>query len=85
MYEIARYGVDTDAEVLIERTQVLSRDGALWRRVDDEPETLCADTDVAAVIGADPVLSEVRADQVTRITVEEETTTRLAAGAARAG
>lgn len=42
VYEIARYGVQTDAELLIERAQVVSRDGALWRRLDDGPENpLC--------------------------------------------
>jgi hypothetical protein len=39
VYEIARFGVRTDAEVLTEHAQVISRDGALWRRVDDGPET----------------------------------------------
>jgi len=72
VYEIARYGVDTDTEVLIERAQVFSRDGTLWRRVDDGPETPCLGTDVAVVIGADPMVSEVRANEVTRITAKPE-------------
>lgn len=72
VYEIARYSAQTDAELLIERAQVVTRDGALWRRVDDGPETRCPDTDVAALIGADPLLSEVRANEVTRISAEPE-------------
>ncbi len=68
VYEIARYDVSTDEEVLIERAQVLASDGELRIRVDDGPENLCAEIDLSAAIGADPVLSEVRANQVTRIT-----------------
>jgi hypothetical protein len=72
VYKIARYDVHTDEEVLIEGAQVFSRDGTLWRRVNDGPETVCPETDVAAMIGADAVLGEVRANQVTRITAEGE-------------
>jgi hypothetical protein len=49
VYEIARYGVHTDTELLIERAQVFSSDGALWRHVDDRTEMPCPATDVAAV------------------------------------
>jgi hypothetical protein len=70
VYEIARYSVHADTDMLIERAQVVSRDGALWRRLDDGPESRCPETDVAAVIATDPMLSEVRANQVTRIMAE---------------
>ena len=70
VYEIARHSVQTDAELFIEHAQVINRDGVLWRRVDDGPETCCPDTDVGAAIGADPLLSEIRANQVTRISAE---------------
>jgi hypothetical protein len=70
VYEIARFGVRTDAEVLTEHAQVISRDGALWHRVDDGPETRCTDSDVTAVIATDPLVSEVRANEVTRIKAE---------------
>ncbi len=70
VYEITRNDVHTDKEALLERVQVFSKDGMLWRRVDDGPETSCPGTDVAAVIGADPLLNEIRANQVTRITAE---------------
>jgi hypothetical protein len=70
VYEIARYGVQTDAVLLVERAQLVSRECALWRRLDNGPEIRCPGTDVAAVIGADATLSEVRANQVTRIMAE---------------
>ena len=70
VYGIARYDVHTENEVLIERAQLFRENGALRRRVDDGPEASCPDNDVAAVIGADPALHEVRANQVTRITGE---------------
>jgi hypothetical protein len=70
VYEIARYSVQTDAELLIERAQVVDRDGVLWRRIADGSEALAPESDVAALIGADPLLSEVRANQVTRIMAE---------------
>ena len=68
LYEIVRYDVRTETEVLIERVQLLSDNGQLRRRVNDGPEMVCSDTDVLAVSGADPLLSEIRANQVTRIT-----------------
>jgi hypothetical protein len=67
-YEIARYDVRTEKEVLIERAQLFSQNGELRSRVNDGPEIVCSDTDVVAVIMADPVLNEIRANQVTRIT-----------------
>jgi hypothetical protein len=70
VYEIARFDVRTDAEVLTERARVLSRDSALWRCVDGGPETRCAASDVTAVIATDPLLSEIRANEVTRIKAE---------------
>jgi hypothetical protein len=70
VYEIARYGVRTENEVLIERVQLFGENGELRCRVDDGPEIVCPDTDVVATISADPALSEIRANQVTRITGE---------------
>ena len=67
LYQIARYGVRTEIEVLIERAQLFNVNGGLRSRVDDGPEIACSNTDVAAVIGADPLLNEIRANQVTRI------------------
>ena len=67
VYEIARYAVDTDAEVLVERAQVLAENGALRQRDLDGAETPCDEKDVSAVIAAYPSLNEIRANQVTRI------------------
>lgn len=68
LYEITRYDVRTENEVLIERAQLFRENGELCRRVNNGPKIVCSDTDVAGMIGADPVLSEIRANQVTRIT-----------------
>ena len=70
VYEIARYGVRTEDEVLIERAQLFSENGELRCRVDDGPEIVCPNNDVLATISADPALGEIRANQVTRITGE---------------
>ena len=70
VYEIRRYDVRTEEEVLIESAQVVSENGGLRCRVDDRPEIVYCDSDVVAVITADPVLNEIRANQVTRITGE---------------
>jgi hypothetical protein len=40
VYEIARFGVRTDAEVLTEHAQVISRDGALWHLHSSEIERM---------------------------------------------
>lgn len=69
-YEIARYSVQGEAELLIESAQLCDRAGALWRRVGVEPEIPCPAGDLSALISADPLLSEVRANQVTRITAK---------------
>jgi hypothetical protein len=67
VYEIARYDVRGETEVLIERAQLCSENGGLRCRVDDGPESSCPGTDPVAVIRADPVLNEILANQVTRI------------------
>ena len=67
VYEIARYAVDTNAEVLVERAQVLAENGPLRQRDLDGAETPCDEKDVSAVIAAYPSLNEIRANQVTRI------------------
>jgi len=44
VYEIARYGVRAENEVLIERAQLFNVNGELRCRVDDGPEIVCPDT-----------------------------------------
>lgn len=77
VYEISRYDVSGDAEVVVGRAQLLASDGALWRRVDGGTLTRCAGVDVATAIGADPSLNEVRANQVARISAEPEALAEL--------
>ena len=59
VYEIARYGVAEDDEVLIERAQVVRTNGShSWRFGDSAPQVI---SDVASVIRAESALHEVRA------------------------
>jgi hypothetical protein len=72
VYEIARYSPRGEQEQLLERTQVVRRGQTLWRRGADGVGVACSGNDVAAVIGADPTLGEVRADEITRIQANRE-------------
>lgn len=76
LYEISRYGVGADEETLVERAR-LRNDGQLKFIVGDGPETACDSTDVVAVIGADPRLNEIKANQVTRIAASTEALNNL--------
>jgi hypothetical protein len=67
IYEIARYGVDTDQEVLVERAQLLRTGGNLsWRLAGDE-ERPCTTDNLVDAIAATPALFDVHPDHVTRI------------------
>jgi hypothetical protein len=70
IYEIARYDVGEDEEVLLERAQILRTDGSLSWRLDDRPPNAAADW--MSLIRDEPALNEVRANQVTRITAASE-------------
>jgi len=72
VYEIGRYGVSTDEEILVERARLLSDNGELKLIIGDGRATACGSDDVAAVIGADPRLNEIRANQITRISASPE-------------
>lgn len=77
IFEIARFGVDTDEEVLIDRAQLLRNDAVLVWRVDDGQETLCDTTDVVTAIGEIPALRDVNPDQVTRVVARPEVAQEL--------
>lgn len=66
-YVIERYGVGGATEELLERAELIRAGEGLVCRVAGEERLLDA-TEVPAAIGSDPLLCEVRADQVTRIT-----------------
>ena len=66
-YEIARYAVDSDEEVLLERFHLVAERGSLFRLGIEGTEMACEHADAVAVIEADSALNEVRANQVTRI------------------
>jgi hypothetical protein len=68
IFEIARYGVDTDEEVLVEKAQLVKSDAGLAWRLGDGPErSLCNTDDLAAAINDIPALRDVNPDQVTRV------------------
>ncbi|WNG88515.1 hypothetical protein C6A87_004535 [Mycobacterium sp. ITM-2016-00317] len=69
-YEIARFSVSTDEEVLIERAQLFRADGRLRYSLGNGPAIDCSVSDTGVVIGSNAALSEIRANQVTRITAK---------------
>jgi hypothetical protein len=70
VFEIARYGVAEEVEVLLERAQVLATDEShTWRCGDSEPTAV---TDAVSAIRVEPALHEVRANQITRITATSD-------------
>ncbi|MEU4712357.1 hypothetical protein AB0F73_01610 [Micromonospora purpureochromogenes] len=77
VYEIARYSPRGHDERLLERAQVLRRGEMLWRRSADGPEVACPGSDVAALINADPTLSEVHPNEVTRVQANQESLRNL--------
>src|SRR5262245_22268377 len=75
VYEIARYGVRGDDEVLLERAQVANAHGACLWRIDDEKTVV--GPDMTSAIRNEPTLNEVRANQITRITTTPELVSEL--------
>jgi hypothetical protein len=72
VYEIARYKCRKKADpVLLERLQLVAKDGALLLRDAAGKETLCKERDIASVIGATPALRKVPKSQEARITCGE--------------
>lgn len=67
VFEIARYAVNADKEVLLERLQLITQDGALFQSAPDGTKRACEGSDSTAVVAKDADLNEVRANQVTRI------------------
>lgn len=70
VFEIARYDVGADKEVLLHRAQVLRTDGSYRFRRGDGREPVVADA--KSSIRDEPELNEVRANQITRITASSE-------------
>ena len=66
MYEISRYDVSTDTEFLIGHARLVQKGDDLWQQSADGSEIRCSGT-VEAEIEGDSTLSEVRANEVTRI------------------
>ena len=77
IYEIAYLDGEGDDALVIERTQLLSVDGALRLRKADGSETSCEGEDVAAVISSTPSLREIRAGQQARISCVPEIAAQL--------
>ena len=68
-YVIERFDVSGDKEALIEHAELIRMKGTLMCSVGGEDRVLDA-RDVSSAIAAEPVLNEIRANQITRITAE---------------
>jgi hypothetical protein len=66
-YSISRFAVCSERETLVEHAELVRERGALILRVAGEPDRTLPTTDVASAVAADPILSEIRANQITRI------------------
>jgi biotin operon repressor len=67
-FTISRFGVSADTEMLMQHAELVRADGALILRVDGEADRTLRTTDVASAIAEESTLSEIRANQITRIT-----------------
>ena len=77
VYEIAYFDGAGDDALVIERTQLLSVDGALRLMMADGSETPCEGEDAAAVISSTPSLQKIRAGQQVRISCDPELAAEL--------
>ena len=68
LYEIARYSVQTDVEVLVDRVQLIREDQKLWVLTDHGDKKPCWPDEVGRAIVGDAALNAVWPDQITRIT-----------------
>ena len=71
IYVIERFDVSGEEEVLIERAELVREGAALICLTQGSEERTLEVTDVPPAIAGDPVLSEVRANQITRITATD--------------
>jgi hypothetical protein len=75
-YAIERFAVNGEEEVLVERAELLQTEGGLVARIGSEERILDAG-DATAAIKSEPGLSEIRANQITRITASGEALDQL--------
>lgn len=67
IYTVSRFGVGTDDEALIEHAELVHEHNQLILRVTGQADRALTTTDAAVAIAEDPILCEVRANQITRI------------------
>jgi hypothetical protein len=77
IYEICRYDVSADGETLVDRLRLCSDNGQLIVIDGDGVETPCDTDDVAALVGADPRLSAIKPNQITRVTASSDVVDQL--------
>ena len=70
-YVIERFDVSGEEEELIERAELVRDGDALVCLVQGREERTLKDTDAPSAIAGEPVLSEIRANQITRITADD--------------
>ena len=71
IYVIERFDVSGEEEELIERAELVRDGDALVCLVQGREERTLEATDVPSAIAGEPVLSEIRANQITRITADD--------------
>lgn len=67
LYTVSRFGVGTDDEALIERAELVREYSQLILRIAGQTDRTLTTTDVSVAIAEEPILSEIRANQITRI------------------
>ena len=75
-YVLQRFDVSGEEEVLVERAELVRLDGALACRIGSD-ERILAVGDVTEALASEPALSEIRANQISRITASGEALDQL--------
>ncbi|MFM8856711.1 MAG: hypothetical protein ACKOI2_05815, partial [Actinomycetota bacterium] len=70
-YVIERFDVSGEEEALVERAELVRDGDALVCLVQGREERTLEATDVPSAIAGEPVLSEIRANQITRVTADD--------------
>lgn len=71
-YVIERFDVSGEEEELIERAELVCEGDALVCLVQGRDERTLEATDVPSAIAGEPMLSEIRANQITRVTASDD-------------
>lgn len=67
VYTVSRFGVSAEDEALVEHAELMHENDQLILRVAGQDDRTLITTDVSVAIAEEPILSEIRANQITRI------------------